>query len=89
MSLLTDALALFGIRHRIDPDPIPGETISGSSEKGARSTPENAQRYLYRRFWVDLDQRAAVLDIRDMDRRDGRVKKIHGRTARTAVKACA
>lgn len=86
MSLLTDALAFFGISTQRDPDPIPGEPIPGSTEKGARSTPENAQRYLYRRFWVDLDQRAAILDIRDMDRRDGRVKKIHGRTARAAVK---
>ena len=59
---------------------------SGVSEIGFRSTPENATKYLYRSMWVDTDFRAKVLDIRKMDREDGRVKKIHGRTSRMAVR---
>jgi hypothetical protein len=37
-------------------------------------------------MWVDPDLRAAILDIREMDRLDPRVKKIHTRMARTSVK---
>lgn len=55
-------------------------------EIGYRSTPENQLRYLYRQMWVDPELRTAVLDIRHMDRVDGRVKKIHNHMARTAVK---
>lgn len=64
-----------------------GKTVSGPSpELGHRATPENALRNVYRKFWVDPDHRAAVLDIRHMDKVDGRVKKIHGRMKRTATK---
>lgn len=55
-------------------------------EIGYRSTPENQLKYLYRQMWVDPELRSAVLDIRHMDRVDGRVKKIHTRMARSAVK---
>jgi hypothetical protein len=65
--------------------PIPGEIPQGSTERGARTTPENYLKYLYRVMWTDPDLRQAVLDIRDMDRRDGRVKKTHARMARTAT----
>jgi hypothetical protein len=66
--------------------PLTGEQPQASTERGYRSTPEDYLKYLYRIMWVDPDLRQAVLDIRDMDRRDGRVKKIHARMARTAVK---
>jgi hypothetical protein len=66
--------------------PIPGELPPQSTERGYRTTPENQIKYLYRAMWVDADLRAAILDIREMDRLDGRVKKIHTRTARAAVK---
>src|SRR5260221_657824 len=42
--------------------------------------------YMYRTMWVDPDLRRAVLDIRDMDRCDGRVKRIHSRIARDTIK---
>lgn len=61
-------------------------TNGGNSERGTRSTPENSLKYRYSDFWVDADVRQAILDIRDMDRRDGRVKRIHARIARDAVK---
>ena len=55
--------------------------------KGRVATPENSIRYLYNRMHVDPDQRQSVLDIRLMDKLDGRVKKIHRRMARDVVKS--
>jgi hypothetical protein len=87
MSVIENLLGRFGLQ-RIPPDmALPGEDIPNTTERGLRPTPENAVKYLYRRMWVDPELRAAILDIRDMDRVDGRVKKIHGRMARTAVKS--
>ncbi len=60
--------------------------IPASSEQGMRATPENALKYLYRQMWTDPDHRASVLDIRQMDKDDARVKKIHRRTASAAIK---
>ncbi len=62
----------------------PGE--ASGFERGSRATPEASMDYLYRLLWVDPNQRQAILDIRDMDRRDGRVKRIHARVARDVVK---
>lgn len=66
--------------------PLPGESSQGSTEIGRRTTPENQLAYLYRQMYVDPQLRAAILQIREMDRLDGRVKKLHGRMARAAVK---
>jgi phage-related protein len=71
------------------PGKLPQETASinsGTSERGDRATPESKLTYLYRMMWVDPDLRAAILDIREMDRLDGRVKRIHGRIARDTIK---
>lgn len=56
------------------------------TERGRRATPENSMKYLYRLMWVDPEVRQAILDVREMDRQDGRVKKIHSRIARDTVK---
>lgn len=69
-----------------DSAPIPNEEPYISTERGTRATPENSLKYLYRTMWVDPDLRQSILDIREMDRLDGRVKRIHGRLARDAVK---
>ena len=69
--------------------PLPNSTATASSltsETGRRPTPENQVKYLYRMMWVDPDLRQAILDIREMDRLDGRVKRIHSRVARDVVK---
>lgn len=63
-----------------------GHLRGRTSEIGVRATPENRLKHIYRQMWVDPDVRAAILDIRDMDRTDPRVKKIHGRMVRTAIK---
>lgn len=68
------------------PGRVLNRPVTKSRETGYRATPENAQTYLYRQMWVDPQLRAAVLDIRHMDRIDPRVKKIHTRMARSAVK---
>ena len=59
----------------------------GNTERGYRATPENSVKYLYRQMGVESGLRASILDIRHMDRVDGRVKKVHTRMARTAVKS--
>lgn len=63
-----------------------GDLVKPNSERGMRATPENQQLYLSREMWVDPTLRASILDIREMDRLDPRVKKIHGRMARTSIK---
>lgn len=86
MGLMADVVAkLRGLGNK---SPIPAVDAGGgrNSEQGKRPTPENSTKYLYRMMWVDPDVRAAILDIREMDRLDGRVKRIHARIARDAVK---
>lgn len=51
-----------------------------------RATVENQQYYEYNQFWVNPKIHQTILDIRHMDREDTRVKKIHGRMSRAAVK---
>jgi hypothetical protein len=59
---------------------------ANTSEIGYRPTPEARMDYLYRLMWVNPDLRQAILDIREMDRLDGRVRRIHSRIARDTVK---
>lgn len=82
--LLNRAFAFIKSLNRL-PQESAAET-SGSSEKGARTTPEDRIKYLYRTMWVDPNLRQAILDIRRIDRLDGRVKRIHSRVARDVIK---
>lgn len=66
--------------------PMTGEEPTHSSEVGFRTTPENRILYLYRTMWTDPVHHQRILDLRHMDAVDGRIKKIHTRMARTAVK---
>lgn len=68
---------------------LPNETAAkgaGTSEIGYRPTPEASMKYMYRLMWCDPDLRAAILDIREMDRLDGRVRRIHSQIALDTVK---
>lgn len=85
MNTLAKLQNLFGGRRTPAAD-LPGEEPRPNTAIGLRTTPENMLKYLYRYMWVDPDLRQAVLDIREMDRLDGRVKKIHRRTAAFATK---
>ena len=61
-------------------------STTDTKSKGHTSTPESSVEYIYRKLMVDTSRRAAVLDIRKMDKLDGRVKKIHKKMARDSVK---
>jgi len=63
----------------------PGETPPGSTETGYRTTTDELQ-LIQSRLWVDTRLLSVIRDIRAMDKLDGRVKKIHGRSARAAAK---
>ena len=68
---------------------LPNESASknaDTSEKGRRPTPEDQLKYAYRLMWVDPDLRQAIIDVREMDRLDGRVKRIHNKIARDVIK---
>lgn len=87
MSVVSQLLERLGIRRQATQQALlPGESATPSSEQGTRTTPENQIKYLYRYMWVDPELRASILDIRAMDKIDGRVKRIHRRTASSAVK---
>jgi len=60
--------------------------VQAGNEKGLRATPENMAVYQNRFNWVDPSLRASILDIRKMDRIDGRVKTLHRKMSRTVVK---
>lgn len=62
------------------------DELNGTSERGMRVNPENQLRYLYRNMYVDPGLRQSILDVRRMDRVDGRVKQIHSRVARDVIK---
>jgi hypothetical protein len=71
--------------------PVPPAAFAGgagfsTTELGRRSTPESSIRAALRGMWVDHTLRATILDLRAMDRADGRVKKIHSRLARDVVR---
>ena len=68
------------------PSPLPGQSQTGSSEIGKRATPEQELQRIMRQMWVDPRLRASILQIREMDHADGRVKKIHSRTSRAAAR---
>ncbi len=86
MSLMADIWAKLTALGNKSPIAAVDAMNSRNSEVGKRPTPENSTKYLYRMMWVDPDVRAAILDVREMDRLDGRVKRIHNRIARDAIK---
>ena len=53
-----------------------------TSEKGHIADPERSVQYLYEQMQIDPNLRAAIVMLRQMDRIDPRVKKIHRRIAR-------
>jgi hypothetical protein len=55
-------------------------------EKGARVPADTALARMYREFAMSTELREKIILLRDMEARDGRVKNIHGRVARDAVR---
>lgn len=74
-------------------NPLPSSPSTSGNQEGKRSTeighiadPERSVRYMYEQMQCDPNLRAAIVDIRFMDKTDPRVKKIHRRIARDATK---
>lgn len=86
MGVMSSLMERFGVKRPATDAALPGEVPGPSTEIGFRPTPENRIKYLYRLMWADPDLRRRILDIRDMDVRDGRVKKVHRRTAAECIK---
>ncbi|TCS35788.1 hypothetical protein EDC30_10987 [Paucimonas lemoignei] len=92
MNLLKPFIRLGSMLGGLVPGQIPqaasGNTAgSRTTEAGLRVRPEDRFRHMFREFWVDPDVRQAILDIREADRLDGRVKMIHSRVARDIIKS--
>ena len=64
---------------------LPGET-QPSTETGTRLRPIDQANRVYNNMWVNLEIRQSIHDIRVMDKIDPRVRRVHTRTARSAVK---
>lgn len=56
------------------------------AERGLRIPADVAMTRLYERMWIDHERRAIVLKIREMEQKDGRVKRIHSRVARDIIR---
>lgn len=62
------------------------ESRRGDTERGSRVAWDEELGRFHDRLWVDTRLLQTLRDIREMDQLDGRVKKIHGRSARAAAK---
>lgn len=58
---------------------LPGET-------GERLPSDVAMERLYSQMWIDTNRRAMIQQVRTMDTKDGRVKRIHARVARDCIR---
>lgn len=86
MAIFEKILNRYGYKKTQEIEPVPGEHATGTTRSGYTPTPENKLRYMYNFMQVDPDRRAAVLYVRYMDKLDGRVKRIHTKVSRSAVK---
>lgn len=69
-----------------DPPGAPGQTRPGSTQIGRTVNFQDQVQRIYDLMWVDPRRLQTISDIRTMDKADGRVKKIHSRSARAAAK---
>lgn len=87
MSDLKQIQTLF---QRTGAGPVAPSSFAGgairTTETGRRSTQENSLLALQSQLMALPGLRATIQDIRQMDRADGRVKKIHNRMARDAIR---
>lgn len=57
-----------------------------TGERGSRTPADTALARMYREFAITTELREKIILLRDMETKDGRVKKIHGRVARDTVR---
>jgi len=62
-----------------------GKTAAGAQQGSTVNETDRIAR-TYQRLYVDPSLRAAILQLRQLDRQDGRVKTIHNKTSSMAVK---
>lgn len=85
MSVMNSILRHFG-RGKTNARVVGEDEHTVTTEMGRRPTPERQAKLEYAQFTVDYDYRSVVIDIRRMDREDGRVKRIHNRVARDVTR---
>lgn len=56
------------------------------NERGARLASDEAMERQYRLMMIDYERRALVRLMREMDQKDGRVKRVHGRVCRDVIR---
>ncbi|MCV2349301.1 hypothetical protein [Paucibacter sp. Y2R2-4] len=57
-----------------------------AGERGSRTPADVAMQRFYRQFAVSTEVREKIVMLREMEVRDGRVKRIHGRVARDTIR---
>lgn len=57
-----------------------------AGERGARVTANRALERMYRQFSISTEVREKILLLREMEARDGRVKRIHGKVCRDTIR---
>jgi hypothetical protein len=65
---------------------FPGAGTKLPGEQGDRIASDDALQRLYSTMFLDYERRAIVRTIREMDQQDGRVKAIHSKLARDAIR---
>lgn len=68
------------------PTSLPGFLPARTTAAGHRMVPSDPLAIMNQQLAVDPSLRSAIVELRAMDKADPRVKKIHERTARAAVK---
>lgn len=71
----------------VDASGQPYSMTAPVREVGYRSTEDSRLRSLYNLMYADPELVAMIRDVELMDKKDGRVKKIHGRTSRAMTKS--
>lgn len=64
----------------------PSAAGSLKGEQGDRLDSEKAVKRLYASMWIDSERRELIRTMREMDSLDGRVKRIHSKLARDAIR---
>lgn len=87
MSFEQQVQALFtGTSTESRPTSLPGFLPARTTAAGHRMAPSDPLALMHQQLAVDPSLRSAIVELRQMDKADPRVKKIHERTARAAVK---
>lgn len=65
---------------------FPGASGKLAGERGDRLASDDALQRMYRNMFIDVDRRAMVQTMREMDSKDGRIKRIHNKLTRDCIR---